>query len=163
MLYNLKESDIMIIEVPSYPTSLEFKPQRIDCYNPIFDNELSDMVDNSGTKEDFAGLYNQRLRWLDAKKEHCFLHRQWFERLKHDKSKCLFSMKFKSGTFKQNLRILFICTKQKAILLTAFVEKDAKSESNTSYNKNVKIANDRIESLINSGKLERNDIICHSK
>lgn len=158
MLYNEKESDIlMIIDLLNYPNSQNQKKYTIQCANPDFEQELLDIIDKCGNETAFVGLYTQRLHYLKETKDKCFLRKQWFEKLKHDPNHRLYSMKFKSGSLNKNLRILFICTRKCIILLNPFVE-----NSNKSYNKNIEIANKRIERLITLKLLERDDIICHN-
>lgn len=160
MLYNLKESGIIMIELLNYsilnpPNNCLFR-----CVCPDFEQELSKIIEKCGNKSAFIGLYEQRLKFLSEKQRSCFLREQWFEKIKYDSNHWLYSIKFKSGKLNKNIRILFIFTNKYPILLCAFDEK--KKDSKNSYDNYIKIANDRIEKLIKLKFIERDDILCHN-
>ena len=148
----------MIIDVLNYPDSRPTNHSVIRCANPDFEQELSDILEKCGNKIAFSELYKQRLKYLEESRNNCFLRRQWFEKLKHDTNQRLYSMKFKSGSISKNIRILFICTTTRVILLCAFVE----NTKQKSYSKNIEIANKRIKQLINYHFIKEEDIICHT-
>ena len=146
----------MPIELITYPDGIGHF-SSIRCSADDFELDLKDIIEKSGNKDAFKGLYVQRLQFLSIQKERCYLRSNWFERLKHDSQHRLYSMKFNSGRLGINPRILFICVKDCIILLNAFNE-----NSDTSYRKNIEIANKRIDELIKSSDLEGEDIICHN-
>lgn len=111
-----------------------------------FDAELKEMIERSGYKSEFARKYRFILIQLVDLKTNCIVLCKRFEKLRNIEN--LYAMRL-SG--EKNIRILFtfrICSnKTIAILLYPFEEKDSKNDSNTSYNKAVKIANERIGTL----------------
>ena len=58
----------------------------------VFENDLKDILERSGQKNDFIGKYKQRLRFLDDRRDKCILKHDWFEELK--RADGLYSMIF---------------------------------------------------------------------
>ena len=146
----------MPIELITYPEEIVSFPS-IRCFGDDFELDLKDIIEKSGNKDAFKGLYAQRLQFLSNQKEHCYLKSNWFERLRYDPQHRLYSIKFNSGRLNINPRILFICVNDCIILLSAFNE-----NNDTSYSESIEIANKRIDELIKSSDLKGEDIICHN-
>ena len=157
MLYNQGERNILMIESLNDSKFLVTKNHLIKCTNPTFEQELSNILKKCGDESVFVGLYKQRLQYLADNHNTFFLRGQWFEKLKYDPKHRLFSMKFKSDSITKNIRIIFICTNTQIILLCAFIENDKKS-----YDRNIELANKKVEKLIKLKFIERDDIICHT-
>jgi hypothetical protein len=93
--------------------------------HPKYEDDLKDLIEKSGVKNKFWGLYKQRLTFLKEHSELCSQRTAWFEHLKwFDED--LFSMIIK---FEKNIRILFTFVEhegtQYAILLHPFQEKES--------------------------------------
>jgi hypothetical protein len=93
--------------------------------HPEYENDLKDILERSGFKEKFRGLYKQRLKFLEERKELCIQRRDWFERLKHVDGD-LYAIKFKA---QKNIRIIFCFIEYQemkyAVLLYPFEEKES--------------------------------------
>lgn len=72
-----------------YPEA--FKAKYIRTHGD-FENDLKDILERSGQKNDFIGKYKQRLRFLDDRRDKCILKHDWFEELK--RADGLYSMIF---------------------------------------------------------------------
>jgi len=130
-----------------YPES--FKTQYIRVYYSVND-ELRNLIEESGYKNEFTRKYRKSLIFLEDLKENC-TKQKLFEKL--TEAKGLYSIRL-SG--EKNIRILFTFSKSDsqrsiAVLLYAFQEKDHKNKSKTSYNHAIKIAQERILELRNKG------------
>jgi hypothetical protein len=112
-----------------------------------YENDLKDILERSGKKDDFIGKYKMRLRFLDEYREKSVLKRDWFEALKHTNK--LYAIKIKDD---KNIRILFSFVEYKgtkyAILLHAFEEKKGKRKSPTSYDTAIPIAQQRLKEVL---------------
>ncbi len=116
----------------------EFKSSYIKEHSE-YENDLRKLIERSGFKEKFSGLYKQRLEYLEERQELCILRKNWFELLKHVDGE-LYVAKFKA---QKNLRIIFcfieyIGTKN-VLLLCPFEEKE-EGKSKDSYRAAIKIA-----------------------
>lgn len=126
----------------------EFKSAYIREY-PSYENDLRELLERSGYKDEFCGKYKQRLMFLEEWNERCIQRRNWFERLKHV-GKELYSMKFKT---QKNIRILFVFKECKGvgyvILLYPFEEKnDKKMKGKDSYGAAIQIALKRLREVL---------------
>lgn len=128
--------------------------------HPEFNEDLKAVLERSGTIDVFSKKLEQRLNWLRESKERCYSRKSWFERLKHDKKRCLYSLRINDTS---NTRILFIFYSDeiKPLFLCAFSE----SGRNTTkaYANAMAIAHSRIESLISDGFFMEEEILCHNK
>lgn len=108
-----------------------------------FEGELKELIEHSGYKREFTRKYRTSINMLDKLKFNCFEQKGRFEHVQN--SKDLFSIKLHGN---KNIRILFTFmgddNKPIAVLLYTFQEKDDKNNSNTSYNKAIKIAKRRL-------------------
>ncbi|MDD3894779.1 MAG: hypothetical protein PHU36_07155 [Syntrophomonadaceae bacterium] len=113
-----------------------------------FENDLKDVLERSGQKNDFIGKYKQRLRFLDDRRDKCILKHDWFEELKQADG--LYSIKFNNT--QKNIRIIFTFIEYNehkyALLLSAFAEKDKKKMSQYSYRKHIPLAQRRLREVI---------------
>jgi hypothetical protein len=127
----------------------EFKAKYIRTHWD-FENDLQNVLERSGFKDDFRGKYKQRLKFLDERQEKCILKNDWFEELKQTNG--LYAMKFNKS--QKNIRILFTFIKYKgiryALLLNVFEEKDNKNMSQNSYGKHISLAQKRLKEVINN-------------
>ncbi len=93
--------------------------------HPDYESELKKIIEKSGAKAKFWGLYKQRLMFLDEERELCSQRKKWFELLKYADEE-LYSMRLE---FEKNIRILFAFVEyagtQYAILLYPFQEKES--------------------------------------
>ncbi len=105
-----------------YPAAFNSKTIR---EHPEYESDLKELIEKSGLRGKFWGLYKQRLKFLDEHSELCRLKKDWLEQLKWFEGD-LFSMKIK---FEKNIRILFAFVEhegtQYAILLHPFQEKES--------------------------------------
>ena len=112
-----------------------------------FNEELEDLIELSGCKEEFTRKFRKMLLFLEGLKRNCISHKN-FERLV--KNGDIYSMRLKGD---KNIRILFAFIdyydKEVSILLYAFEEKDRKTKSKHSYGTAISIAMDRMKELIN--------------
>lgn len=119
----------------------KFNSQRIKRHIK-FDEELKEILERSGFKQDFVRLFRSRLKHLEQYWEKCVDKTDWFESLKQAPG--LYSMKFKNVP--KNIRIIFTFTDYKkrniSLLVCTFEEKKKKD-----YSKAIKIANERIEQI----------------
>ncbi len=51
--------------------------------HPGYENDLKKVIEKSGAKAKFLGLYMQRLKFLDDERELCSQRIKWFDLLKH--------------------------------------------------------------------------------
>lgn len=104
-------------------------------------DELKKILKKSGYENDFKHKFRSRLKFLMENEENCFLKSDWFEHLKGTDG--LHAIRV-IGV--RNIRVLFIQMKldgrQRAVLLTAFEEKNKKD-----YVKAIAIAENRIEEI----------------
>lgn len=118
----------------------EFNSNKI-LVHPKFEEELKDILEKSGFKQQFIRLFRQRLRFLDERGVSCIQKSDWFELLKNTNG--LYSIKLKST---KNIRIIFKFTdyskKNISILLCTFEEKVTKD-----YKIAISIANERFEEI----------------
>lgn len=126
-----------------YP--IKFHSTKI-YYHQKFEEELQNILEESGYKEKFIPLFYQRLKYLEETREKCIIKSDWFEILKG--SNKLHSMKFKGM---KNIRIIFMFAERERInliiLLGGFEEKDAANNSKTGYKRAIKIAGQRREEI----------------
>jgi len=112
-----------------------------------YENDLRNILERSGKKDDFAGKYKMRLKFLDARRENCVQKRDWFEVLKYGNK--LYAMKIKDD---KNIRILFSFVEydsiKYAVLLHAFEEKKGKRKSSTSYVTAIRVAQQRLKEVL---------------
>ncbi|MBN2285845.1 MAG: hypothetical protein JXQ26_03220 [Tissierellales bacterium] len=118
-----------------YP--FELNNANIKSYYKL-DEELRDIIEESGSRETFIRLYRQRLKFLGDRKYRAIDKRDWFESLKNEKD--LYAIKIKN---KLNIRIVYTMMKIKdidfIILLSVFKEKDKKD-----YEKAIRTARKRM-------------------
>ena len=114
--------------------------------HPKYEEDLKGLIEKSGLKAKFWGLYRERLRFLDEESELCSQRTAWFEQLSYA-DEDLWSMKIK---FQKNIRILFVFVEhrqtQYAVLLYPFQEKERKKQSD-SYRAAIPIALERLEEI----------------
>lgn len=112
-----------------------------------YEEDLFDIIDKSGFKEDFTGMYINRLRFLEERMSSCVQRSSWFEKLKRTDD--LYSIKIDSM---KNIRILFAFVKYKgttfAILLYPFEEKNKNKGGNNSYDSVKPIAFRRLREVL---------------
>ncbi len=115
--------------------------------HPKYEDDLKDLIEKSGVKEKFWGLYKQRLTFLDEHSELCSQRTAWFEQLKWFDDG-LFSMIIKS---QKNIRVLFVFVEHKgtqyAILLYPFQEKES-GKMKDSYSGSAPIALKRLNGIL---------------
>lgn len=129
-----------------YP--IEFQSAYIREH-PRYGNDLRELLERSGFKDKFCGLYKQRLRFLEERHELCLQRNNWFELLKHV-DEDLYVIKFKT---QKNIRIIFCFVEylgaKYVILLYPFEEKESgKSKSRDSYNAAIRIALIRLRGFL---------------
>jgi hypothetical protein len=126
-----------------YPAAFNSKTIR---EHPEYENDLKDLIEKSGVKDKFWGLYKQRLTFLDERGELCIFRTAWFEHLKWYDDE-LFSMILK---FQKNIRILFAFMEYEgnhyAILLYPFQEKESGKKKN-SYKAAAPVALKRLDDI----------------
>jgi len=114
--------------------------------HPAYENDLKDLIEKSGARDRFLGLYKQRLTFLDERSTLCIQKKDWFEQLKWYDDE-LFSMILK---FQKNIRILFAFVEhegtQYAILLYPFQEKESGKTKN-SYRAAAPVALKRLDDI----------------
>ena len=126
----------------------EFKVNYIREH-PHYEDDLKKLIDKSGFRDKFCGLYKQRLRFLDEHGGLITKKRDWFERLKHADGE-LYAIKFKA---QKNIRVLFTFIEyqqvQYAVLLYPFEEKESKKKGKmkTSYDAAIPIALERLKEV----------------
>lgn len=116
-----------------------------------FEDDLRNILERSGSKEDISGKFKQRLKYLEEAKEQCILRKAWFEKLKQ--ADVLYAMRFDRS--QKNIRILFSFIsygkQQYAVLLHGFEEKETKKLSRFGYDKAIIVALKRYEEVVNDG------------
>ena len=131
-----------------YPFKLDHKYIKAHW---AFEDDLRNILEKSGSKEDISGKFKQRLKYLEETKEKCSLRKAWFERLKQ--ADVLYAMRFDRS--QKNIRILFAFIssgkQQYAVLLHGFEEKESKKLSKFGYDKAISVALKRYEEVINDG------------
>ena len=132
-----------ILDKIIYPFVSKSTTEYIKCYNTLND-ELEDMIENSGYKNTFLKKYQKSLRFLEGLKTRCCQgNSELFEKLLDEDN--LYSIRLFG---EKNIRILFsfinINEISKAILLNAFEEKN-KSD----YENGKRIARVRKNEVIN--------------
>ncbi len=114
--------------------------------HPKYEDDLKDLIEKSGQKDRFWGLYKQRLTFLDEHSELCSQRTAWFEQLSYV-DEDLWSMKIK---FQINMRVIFAFVghrqTQYAVLLYPFQEKERKKQSD-SYRAAIPIALERLREI----------------
>ena len=126
----------------------EFKGNYIREH-PCYEDDLKALIEKSGFKDKFCGLYKQRLKFLDEHSGLITQRRSWFERLRYTETE-LYVIKFKA---QKNIRVLFSFVEyqqvQYAILLYPFEEKESKKrgKKSTSYDAAIPIALDRLREV----------------
>lgn len=105
-----------------YPFDSKYPTGYIKVYYKL-NNELENMIENSGYKKTFLSKYQKSLRFLERLKTRCFEKKDLFEKLLDEDN--LYSIRLFG---EKNIRILFsfisIKGNSKAILLNAFEEKN---------------------------------------
>lgn len=121
----------------------EYKTTYIYTYDS-FNDELSEMMSNSGYVKEFKVKYHKSLRFLENIKKNCIMQPNVFESLKDAPG--LYAMRL-SG--KKNIRILFsferVEEREVAILYCCFQEKSTKD-----YQQAIILAQDRRKRQIES-------------
>jgi len=133
----------IIIKNVVYPAEFNSKTIR---EHPKYEDDLKVLIEKSGVKNKFWGLYKQRLTFLEEHSELCSQRTAWFERLKwFDED--LFSMILK---FQKNIRILFAFVEyegtQYTILLHPFQEKES-GKKKDSYKAAAQVALKRLNDI----------------
>ena len=137
---------MLIIKNVLYPE--EFRSSYIKEH-PKYENDLRELIERSGFRDKFRGLYRQRLKYLEERRKRCVLRENWFELLKHiDGELCV--IKFKT---QKNIRILFCFIEypemECAVLLYPFKEKKSgKSKGKDSYSNAITIALSRSKEVL---------------
>ncbi len=129
-----------------YP--LEFRSSFIKEH-PEYEGDLKKILERSGFKDRFCGLYKQRLRFLEEYRGSCTNRRAWFELLKYVNEE-IYVIKFKS---EKNIRILFSFVEyfkvKYAVLLYPFEEKESKKrKSKDCYDDAILIALRRLKEVL---------------
>jgi|LSQX01.1.fsa_nt_gb hypothetical protein len=136
------------LKIISYPSLIDSKYIKTHW---DFEDDLKNILDRSGSREDFSGKYKQRLKYLEESKEQCILRKAWFENLKQEN--VLYAMRFDRS--QKNIRILFVFissgNQKFAVLLHAFEEKEAKKLSKHGYDKAISVAQKRYEEVMKDG------------
>lgn len=114
-----------------------------------YENDLRELIERSGFREKFSGLYKQRLKYLEERHELCILKSDWFELLKHVDGE-LYVAKFKA---QKNIRIIFcfieyLGTKSVLLLYPFEEKKSGKSKSKDSYSDAITIALSRSKEVL---------------
>lgn len=134
---------MLIVENVIYPK--EFRSSYIKEH-PKYEGDLIALIERSGFKGKFCGMYMQRLRFLEKYGRECVLRKSWFELLKHVDGD-IYSIRFRS---QKNIRILFgfieYLKVEYAVLLYPFEEK-GKKKSKDSYDHAVTIALSRLKEV----------------
>ena len=125
-----------------YPFGSKYPTEYIKVYYTL-NNELEDIIENSGYKRAFLSKYQKSLRFLEGLKTKCCLgNSDLFEKLLDEDN--LYSIRLFG---EKNIRILFtfitLKGENKVILLNAFEEKN-KSD----YEIGIRTANNRINEII---------------
>lgn len=135
-----------------YP--LEYNPDYIVCVHPLFLDSFEKILEGSGRKYHVVKLFEQRLKFLEDKKQKAILRRDWIEKLGHHKD--WHSIRIKDKDL--NIRILFIFytykNRQYAVLFSAFLEKKSKQAKTDSYASEIKLVKpilDRIKEVFHNG------------
>ncbi|MBW6431822.1 MAG: hypothetical protein SCJ94_10080 [Bacillota bacterium] len=114
--------------------------------HPDYENDLKKVIEKSGARAKFLGLYMQRLKFLDDERELCSQRTKWFELLKHADGD-LYAMRL---DFEKNIRILFAFVDyagtQYAILLYPFQEKE-RGKTKDSYKAATPVALKRLNDI----------------
>ena len=137
---------MLIVENVFYPE--EFRSSYIKEH-PKYEIDLVALIERSGFKGKFCGMYMQRLRFLEEYGKACVKRKSWFELLKHVDGE-IYSIRFKS---QKNIRILFCFIEylkvEYAVLLYPFEEKEKnKGKSKDSYDHAVTIALSRRKEVL---------------
>ncbi len=113
-----------------------------------FEEDLKDILERSGFRDDFSSKCKQRLKYLEESKEKCIQRSAWFEKLK--KTDGLYSIKFDKS--QKNIRIIFTFVSLKeekyAVMLHGFEEKESKKKSKFSYDKAIPVAQKRLREVV---------------
>ena len=111
--------EIISFKVVDYPQ--EYFSDYIYTY-PTFNNELQDLLEQSGYVGEFTKKYFRGLRFLENLKERCTAQSKLFERLRHGYG--FYSMQLHG---RKNIRILFdfhkVSEKSIVVLYVCFEEK----------------------------------------
>lgn len=111
-----------------------------------FDDELKQLLERSGYKNDFIKKFRFALKYLEKLKSQCVHNSNLFEKLRNEDG--LYSMRLFG---QKNIRILFVFLningRDKAILLCAFEEKEP-----SDYRKPTKQAHQRRNEIIEISK-----------
>lgn len=131
-----------IVDSIVYPFTSKYPTEYIKVHYRL-NNELEDMLERSGYKQNFLKKYQKSLRFLEGLKTRCYIgNSKLFEKLLEEDD--LYSIRLFG---EKNIRILFIFVtinaENKAILLNAFEEKN-KSD----YKIGIKVANSRKDEII---------------
>lgn len=119
-----------------------FNSKYIYVYKTL-NNELKELIEQSGYKNEFIKKYRRSLKLLESLKDNCTVHKT-FEKLSNVKN--IYSIRLKG---QKNIRILFtfaqINNRDIVILLYSFQEKDnKKNNSKNSYSYAISIAEERL-------------------
>jgi len=119
--------------------------------HPDFEDELRDLLEKSGQKEDFWGKFRQRMLFLESYGQRCTLKKDWFEQLKTARG--LLAMRFARS--QKNIRILFAFVTERhreyVVLLHAFEEKNGKKKGPNSYVQAIRVAQERLKEVEETG------------
>jgi hypothetical protein len=131
-----------IIDSIVYPFTSKYPTEYIKVHYCL-NNELEDMIERSGYKQNFLKKYQKSLRFLEGLKTRCYIgNSKLFEKLLEEDN--LYSIRLFG---EKNIRILFtfanINGENKAILLNAFEEK-----SKSDYEFGIRVANSRKDEII---------------
>jgi len=131
-----------VIDNIVYPFGSVYPTEYIKVYH-LLNDELKDMLENSGYKKTFSSKYQKSLRFLEGLKTRCCLgNSELFEKLLDEDN--LYSIRLFG---EKNIRILFsfitIKGNSKAILLNVFEEKNK-----TDYESGKRVANTRKNEVI---------------
>lgn len=137
---------MLIVKNVLYPE--ELRSSRIKEH-PGYENDLRKLIERSGFRDKFSGLYRQRLKYLEEHHKLCIRRGNWFELLKHVDVE-LYVAKFKA---QKNIRVLFCFIEYRgieyAVLLYPFEEKKSgKSKGKESYSAAITIALSRLKEVL---------------
>lgn len=114
--------------------------------HPNYEDDLRKLIEKSGVKAKFWGLYRQRLKYLDENGKNCLQRTSWFESLRYSDEE-LYAMRLKS---QKNIRILFTFVDymqfQYIILLYPFQEKE-EGKKKDSYAAAIPVALERLREI----------------
>lgn len=114
-----------------YP--LKFQSRFVVCVSPLFIQSFEKILEGSGRKEHVIKMFEQRLRFLEDRKNEASQRTKWFEKLSGEKD--MYSLRIIDKDL--NIRIPFIFytyqNRKYAVLLSVFLEKNRASAKKYSY------------------------------